>query len=118
MMQAYPAGYSFRFNDAIREARLRLREGDAAGADALLVALEPALKRHQGVTNNRFFLRNLWLVRAEIATGRGDRTQARVFLTEALRHMESAFGRDHVATRRLRQEIDTFDQGGAPPALP
>mgnify|MGYP006154760581 CR=1 FL=1 len=24
-------------------------------------ALEPALRRHQGVTNNRFFLRNLWL---------------------------------------------------------
>lgn len=117
-MQAYPAGYSFRFNDCIREARLRLREGDAAGADALLVALEPVLRRHQGVTNNRFFLRNLWLVRAEIAAGRGDRAQARGFLVEALRHMTSAFGPEHTATLALRQQLDDFDRTGTVPTLP
>ena len=118
LMQAYPEHYSFRFNDRIGEARLRLREGDAAGADALLVALEPVLRRHQGVTNNRFLLRNLWLVRAEIAARRGDQAKARGFIAEALRHTASAFGPEHRATLTLKQQLADFDRTGTLPSLP
>ena len=118
LMQAYPDGYSFRFDDAIREARLRLREGDAAGADAQLAALEPALQRYQGVTNNRFFLRSLWLVRAEIAAARGDRAGARRFIARALAHMTSAFGPNHKATVLLTRQLADFDRTGTVPSVP
>lgn len=116
VMESFPDDYSYRFSDRIRDAQLRLREGDAAGADALMVALLPALERHQAVAYSRFFLRDAWLLRADIAAARGDRVQARACLATALRHMEQAFGADHPATAAVRGHLAAFDRTGRTPS--
>ncbi|CAN7556249.1 protein kinase [Pseudoxanthomonas sp. LjRoot143] len=112
VMAPYPQGYSARFSDGLCEAQLLLREGDAPGAEARVLALLPGLARHQAVTSNRFSLRDAWLLRAEIAAGRGDRRQARVFLVDALRHTKASFGPRHPAARRLEDMLSAFDRTG------
>lgn len=116
VMEPYPHSYSYRFSDRLREAHLLLRAGDTTGAETLLIALVSELQRFQAVTNNRFTLRDAWLMRAQIAAGRGDRAQARAFMAEALRHMTAAFGAQHSATQRLRKEIEVFGRSGKVPA--
>lgn len=111
-LRAYPASSSMHAFNAYLLADVVRRTGDLEQADAMLAALMPALQAQQASTNSRFALRDVLLLRATIAAERGKPKEARDWLVQTVRHMETAFGPDHVGVGRMRERLATFDRTG------
>lgn len=111
-MGAYPAAYSTSFYNRYLLARSDYRQGDPAQADARLAGMVPTLRQHLATTNNRFVLRDALMLRARIALDGGDAGTAHALLAEAVAHMESTFGPDHVGTGRTRDAWKTLRDTG------
>ncbi len=111
-LQLFPPGFSGRFYNAMLSAVVTAKEGEPGRADAMLAALAPEVRKHQGTINNRFVLREILVLRAALAQHRGDDAQAREFLARARRHVETSFAPSNSAIPMLQKQIDTFEHGG------
>jgi hypothetical protein len=111
-LRAYPPAYSMTFYNRYLLARVAYQEGDAARADALLAGMVAPLRLHLDSTNNRLVLRDVLMLRARVALDGGDTMAADDLLAQAVTHMQSTFGPDHVGTVRTRNALRALRDTG------